>query len=316
MLYCIIVVLIAAVLLISIILIRARHKSPTITQSTDSSTDALLGGAKRSNKRSNNGRGKRSKAKNASIKNNSYPKRKAQLTNVHHNENAEYIFIYFGDLYPSGLKESSMFKSVMSQTTYKDQAYAVYERPLNGQWFDCLVIDDAWYDFKARILKEFHVELTNRAQIVLIGKGFGAFYAKLFMYKFGETDIAYRRSIALNGMHLRELIPSMIMEKTGLPEINIYDIEYYNDRCMFQGKDYIKILGLNIYIYTLMLVCDRIIGNDYYSFYIADGTDTVELVPFNIVYERTYLAKYKDSSRIIDWLKRPKLLEAVIKEVI
>lgn len=296
-------------------------------------SDTLTGGAKRNtntvnnkdnNKRSNSGRNKTTKSKEsaktttkASTKRvGGYPKRKPDLTNVHHNENARYIFIYFGDIYPDGLKESSAFKSIMNQTSFKNEAYGVYERQSNGQWVDNLLFDDAWDDFETRVASTFKQELMNGARLVLIGKGFGAFYSKIFKHKMGSVSMNFHRAIALNGMHLRELIPAMIMEKTGMTEINIMDIEFKKTECLFQGKDYVKVLGLSVYVYILMFICDRINNTDYYSFYGDSGTLSVEIVPFSDIYENTYLAKYGGKFKSSEWLKRPMLLEAVIKEVI
>ena len=275
----------------------------------------MVGGAKsKPSKRANNDRGKNKKK--ATIKRSSFTKRKSALTNVHNNENARYIFIYFGDIYPGGLKESAKFKSLINQTKYKNEAYGVYERATNGQWIDNLMFDDAWDDFESKIVNTFKHELMNGARLVLIGKGFGAFYSKLFKYKLGSVNLNFHKAIALNGLHLRELVPALIMEKTGLTEINLGDINFKKTECLFQGKDCIKELGLSIYVYVLMFICDRINNSDYYSFYGASGEKEVEVVPFNDIYENTYLVKYGSKFSPEDWLKRPALMEAVLKEVI
>ena len=319
----IVVLLVAAIL----IFVKRDAINGRFDRSVDDSeqSDTLTGGAKgnnkrktnkRSNKRSNNkGTDKRS-SKTTTKRIGSYPKRKPALTNVHHNENARYVFIYFGDIYPDGLKESNAFKSVMNQTSFKNEAYGVYERQSNGQWVDNLLFDDAWEDFETRVASTFKQELMNGARLVLIGKGFGAFYSKIFKHKLGSVSMNFHRAIALNGMHLRELVPAMIMEKTGLTEINIMDIDFKKTECLFQGKDYVKALGLCVYVYILMFICDRINNSDYYSFYGDSGTSSVEIEPFSDIYENTYLAKYGGKFKASEWLKRPKLLEAVIKEAI
>lgn len=317
---CIIGSIIAVCLLIICVLIfvkRSIYNEESVDDSEQS--DTLTGGAKRktdkrTNKRSTNGRNKAPKSSTKRV--GGYPKRKPALTNVHHNENAKYIFIYFGDIYPDGLKESTAFKSIMNQTSFKNEAYGVYERQSNGQWVDNLLFDDAWDDFETRVASTFKQEMMNSAKLVLIGKGFGAFYSKIFKHKLGSVNMNFHRAIALNGMHLRELIPAMIMEKTGLTEINLMDIDFKKTECVFQGKDYVKVLGLSVYVYILMFICDRINNSDYYSFYGDSGTSSVEIEPFSDIYENTYLAKYGGKFNASEWLKRPKLLEAVIKESI
>ena len=303
------VLLIAAVLIfVKRDAINERFNHPDLTYETE----GMAGGAKRkTGKRSNNRRGKKATKKQAA-----YKKHKSALSNVHNNENAKYIFIYFGDIYPNGLKESIMFKTLINQTSFKNEAYGVYERATNGQWVDNMLFDVAWDDFELKITSTFKRELMNGARLVLIGKGFGAFYSKLFKKELGSVNLNFHRAIALNGLHLRELIPALIMQKTGLTEINMLDIEYKKTKCLFQGKDYIKELGLSIYVYILMLICDGINNSDYYSFYGDDGTDNVEIVPFSDIYENTYLVRYGSKFTVADWLKRPKLLEAVMKEVL
>jgi hypothetical protein len=277
-----------------------------------SEAESMMGGAKRkTGKRSNNGRGKKTAKKQTA-----YMKHKSALSNVHNNENAKYIFIYFGDIYPDGLKESAMFKSLINQTSFKNEAYGVYERATNGQWIDNMLFDEAWDDFEEKIVSTFKHELMNGARLVLIGKGFGAFYSKIFKYKLGSVNLNFHKAIALNGLHLRELIPALIMHKYGLTEINMMDIEFKKTECLFQGKDCIKDIGLNIYVYILMFICDGINNSDYYSFYGDDGTDSVEIEPFNDIYENTYLVKYGRRFTVTDWLKRPVLLEAVIKKAV
>ena len=302
------VLLIAAVL----IFIKRDAINEYFNQSDSTTeTEAMIGGAKRkTSKRMNNGRGKKTAKKQTA-----YTKHKSALSNVHNNENAKYIFIYFGDIYPGGLKESAMFKTLINQTSFKNEAYGVYERASNGQWVDNMLFDEAWDDFESKIVSTFKHELMNGARLVLIGKGFGAFYSKIFKYKLGSVNLNFHRAIALNGFHLRELVPALIMQKTGLTEINMMDIEFKKTECLFQGKDYVKVLGLSIYIYILMFICDGINNADYYSFYGDDGTDSVEIEPFNDIYENTYLARYGSRFTVADWLKRPALLDAVIKKV-
>ena len=318
MIGCIIAAVIVAILIMSAIVLIAKLsiKGRDVSEAK-SEESTMYGGAKKKNaKRTNNGRGKNAKTKRAAEKKTNNPKRKSALTNVHHNENAKYVFIYFGDIYPHGLTESSMFKSIINQTSFKNEAYAVYERATNGQWVDNLLFDDAWDDFEEKMASTFEQELLNGARLVLIGKGFGAFYSKIFKYKMHSAQLNFHKAIALNGMHLRELIPSLIMEKTGQTEINLMDIEFKNTECIYQGKDYVKVLGLNIYVYLLMVICDRINNTDYYSFYGEKGDNRIEIEPFNDVYENTFLIKYGKRFVMNDWLKQPKLLEAAIKEAI
>lgn len=302
------------VLLIAAISIYVKRDA--INGYFDRSDDAtMVGGAKRkTTKRSNNGRGKNKTKRETKRK--SFMKRQSALTNVHNNDDAKYIFIYFGDIYPEGLKESYMFKSLMNQTKYKNEAYGVYERPLNGQWIDNLMIDDAWEDFERKLTTTFKHELMNNAKLVLIGKGYGAFYAKIFKYNLQSVNLGFHRSIALNGLHLREFMPAIIMEKEGLDEINLGDIEFNERECIYNGKDYVKATNLSIPLYILMKVCDRISNTDYFSFYGTSGSDEVEIEPFNDVYDNTYLAKYGKKFNPSEWLKRPVLLEAIIKKAI
>jgi hypothetical protein len=311
--YSVIIYIIMFVLLAAAVLIFVKRDDindhfnrPDFT----SDAESMVGGAKRkTGKRSTNGHEKKT-AKKQPV----YTKHKSALSNVHNNENAKYIFIYFGDLYPDGLKESAMFKSLINQTSFKNEAYGVYERATNGQWVDNMLVDEAWDDFESKIVSTFKYELMNGARLVLIGKGFGAFYSKIFKYQLGSVNLNFHRAIALNGFHLRELIPALIMQKTGLMEIDMADIEFKKTECLFQGKDYIKELGLSIYVYLLMFICDGINNTDYYSFYGDDGTDSVEIVPFNDIYDNTYIARYGRKFTIADWLNTTGIAGCSYKE--
>ena len=312
--YSVIACIMVFVLLVAAVLIFIKRDD--INRYFERQDDAnMVGGAKRkTGKRSNNGRGK-NKTK-VTIKRSTFMKRKSALTNVHNNESAKYIFIYFGDIYPNGLKESSMFKSAMNQTKYKNEAYGVYERPLNGQWTDNLMIDDAWEDFEKKVTATYKQEIMNNAKLVLIGKGYGAFYAKIFKYKLQSVNLGFHRSIALNGLHLREFMPAIIMNKTGLSEINLSDITFRERECIYNGKDYVKETNLSLPLYILMKVCDGVSTVDYFSFYGADGTSEVEIEPFNDIYDNTFLVRYGKKFSPEDWLKRSQMLEEAIKRAI
>ena len=238
--------------------------------------------------------------------------RKAGLINVHHNDNAKYIFIYFGDIYPSGLKESSMFKTLMNQTKYKKEAYAVYIRSPSDNWEDSLDLQTEYSLFETALDKEFSRELSNGAMVVLIGKGFASLYVKVFKAKLKGSNTPVK-AIALNGMHLRELIPSMIMEKEGLSELNVDEIQFSGTKCIYRGKNYVKILSLDPLFYYMMYLCDKINTEDYYSFYGAIGDNKISVIPFNVIYDNTYIIRYGRDFRTINWLKRPQLLETALK---
>lgn len=304
--YCIIAAIVVALLLMGAIWVFISNNRSTDSSDEDSKMETMVGGKEN----------KKAKTKRAVVKKTSYAKHKSALTNVRHNEDAKFIFIYLGDLYPNGLKEGSSFKSVINQTKYGKEAYAVYERPCNGQWMDTLLVEEAWNDFETIYASTFEKEIMNGAKLVFIGKGLGAVYAKLFKFNAISTNLGFHRAIALNGITLRELIPALIMMKEGLDEISIGDIDFMTKKCMYKGKNYIDILGLNIYVYILMFFADAIDTNDYYNFYGTEGDGTIEVVPYNNVYENTYIIKTDKRFDIKDWLKRPKLLETVIKESI
>ncbi len=311
---CVIACTIVFVLIVAAVLIFVKRDG--INSYFDRSDDAtMVGGAKRkTGKRSNNGRGK-NKTK-VIIKRTAFMKRQSALTNVHNNESAKYIFIYFGDIYPGGLKESSMFKSLMNQTRYKNEAYGVYERPLNGQWIDNLMIDDAWEDFEKKLTETYKQEIMNNAKLVLIGKGYGAFYAKIFKYKLQSVNLGFHKAIALNGLHLREFMSAIIMKKAGLSEINLSDITFRDRECVYEGKDYVKETNLSLALYILMKVCDGVSTVDYFSFYGADGIGEVDIEPFNDVYDNTFLVRYGKKFVPEDWLKRSPMIEEAIKRAI
>lgn len=292
--YCIAGVVIF-ILLIAAVMIVIKRDSINGFFSKDSKGEIMVGGAK-----------KRSRVK--------YTKHESKLSNIHHNNRARYIFIYLSDIYPKGLQEGSKFKSIMNQIKYKNEAYAVYERPCNGQWVDNLNIDDAWEDFKRKYSSEFNKEIDNGARLVFIGKGFGSIYAKIFMSASKKEGHYNCMAIALNGIHLREFIPALILEHLGLQDINVNDITFTDTKCIYKGTDYLKVFKISPKLYTLLFACDSLPTSDYFSFYGIDGTKTVEILPFNIVYDNTYLVKYGNKFTINDWLKIPKLLEAVIKE--
>jgi hypothetical protein len=245
-----------------------------------------------------------------------YIKHDAKMSYIHNNSNARYIFIYLSDVYPGGLKEGSKFKSIINQTKYKNEAYAVYERPCNGSWVDNLNVDEAWENFKQQYRKSFDKEIANGAKLVFIGKGFGAIYAKIFMDAIKKTGYYDCMAISLNGIHLREFMTVLIMDRLGLSDIDINDIKFTDKKCLYNGKDYVKLLKINPKLYLLLFICDSISTTDYYSFYGTPGTKTIEIVPFDIIYENTYLMKYGNNFNINDWLKYPRLLETAIKKVI
>ena len=243
-------------------------------------------------------------------------KHDAKLSYVHNNNNARYIFIYIADVYPKGLQEGAKFKSIINQTKYKNEAYAVYERPCNGQWVDTLNVDETWDDFKLLYEKTFNKEIANGSRLVFIGKGFGSIYAKLFINFAKDTGYYDCTAISLNGIHLREFMPALIIEHLGLSDININDIEFTKKKCIYKGNDYVKIFKINPKLYLLLFVCDLFSTDDYYSFYGVYGTNHIEIIPFDVVYENTYLMKYGKKFTANDWLKYPKLLETAIKKAI
>ena len=240
----------------------------------------------------------------------------AKLSNIHHNPNAHYIFVYLSDIYPKGLKEGAKFKSLLNQTKYKNEAYAVYERPVNGKWVDTLIIDDAWEDFIKKYRNEFKEEISNGARLIFIGKGFGSVYAKIFGSAMENKGIQACTTLALNGIHLREFMPALIMQERGLSAISIKDITFTQKQCIYDGKDYVKALGMDSRFYTLLFICDRIENSPYYSFYGMEGSRYIEIEPFNVVYDNTFIVKYGKRFTSNDWLKNPALLEAAIKEVL
>ena len=296
--YCCIAGIVIFILLIVAIIIVIKRDSINSFFSKDSSREKnMVGGAK-----------KRSHTK--------YIKHNAKLSNIHHNRNARYIFIYLPDIYPGGLKECSKFKAIINQTKYKNEAYAVYERPCNGEWVDNLTLDDTWEDFKRRYADTFDKEIANGARLVFIGKGIGSNHAKIFMSAAKKAGYYDCMAISLNGIHLREFMIALIMEHLGLSDIDIDDIKFTNTKCIYDGKDYVKLLKINPKLYLLLFICDSISTTDYYSFYGTSGTKTIEIVPFDIIYENTYLMKYGNRFNVNNWLKYPKLLEAAIKEAI
>jgi hypothetical protein len=244
-----------------------------------------------------------------------YIKHAARLSNIHHNSKAKYIFIYLPDIYPNGLQEGAKFKSLMNRTSFKDEAYGVYERPCDGKWIESLNIDLAWEKFKEKYLSEFKEEIANGAHLIFIGKGFGSMHAKIFRSAMEISGISPCSAIALNGIHLREFIPALIIEKLGLSDININDIHFTENQCIYKGRDYVKILNIQPGIYRLIYTCDKINITHYYSFYGDIGTGRVEIEPFNVVYPNTYIISYR-KFKVSDWLKVPQLINAAIKEII
>ena len=295
--YCIAGIVIFILLMAALIIVIKRDSINRFFSNDSGKGETMAGGAK-----------KQSRVK--------YIKQDAELSYIHNNSNARYVFIYLSDIYPEGLKEGVKFKSIINQTKYKNEAYAVYKRPCNGQWVDNLNIDEAWDDFKQRYAVTFDREISNGAKLVFIGKGFGSIYAKIFMAIAKKAGYHDCMAIALNGIHLREFMPALIMEHLGVSDIDINDIEFTDRKCIYKGKDYVKIFKLNLKLYILLFICDTLHTTDYYSFYGTDGTKTIEIVPFNIVYDNTYLMKYGNKFTVNDWLKNPKLMEAAIKKVI
>lgn len=290
---CSVVVLIALLFLgaiLMIVILTRKHNATKIL-----SEDTMIGGGKKKHKASKSTRS-----------------REAGLIDIHHNDNAKYIFIYFGDIYPGGLKESSMFKTLINQTKYKKEAYAVYIRSPSDNWEDSLDIQKEFSLFETLLDKEFSQELSNGATVVLIGKGFSSLYVKVFNAKLKVSNTPVK-AVSLNGMHLRELIPSMIMEKEGLSDINVDEIQFSGTKCIYRGKNYVKILSLDPLFYYMMYICDKINTEDYYSFYGGSGTTRIAVIPFNVIYENTYIIRYGNDFRTINWLKRPQLLEAALK---
>ena len=295
--YCIAGFVIFILLIAALIIVIKRDSINRFFSNDSGKGETLIGGAK-----------KQSRVK--------YIKRDAKLSHIHNNSDAHYVFIYLSDIYPDGLKEGAKFKSIINQTKYKNEAYAVYERPCNGQWVDSLNIDDAWDDFKQLYEKTFNKEISNGARLVFIGKGFGSIYAKTFMNAAKDMGYYDCMAISLNGIHLREFMLALIMEHLGLSDMNINDIRFTETKCIYKGNDYVKIFKINPKLYLLLFSCDGFSTTDYYSFYGTDGTSTIEIVPFEVVYENTYLMKYGNRFTANDWLKYPKLLETAIKTVI
>ena len=294
--YCIAGIIVFILLIAALIIVIKRDSINEFFSNGSSNEKTIVGGAK-----------KQSQAK--------YIKHDAKLSYIHNNSNARYVFIYLSDVYPDGLKEGVKFKSIINQTKYKNEAYAVYERPCNGQWVDNLIIDEAWEDFKQRYEKTFNKETDNGAKLVFIGKGIGSNYAKIFMSAAKKTGYHNCMAISLNGIHLREFMTSLIMEHLGLSDIDVNEIEFTDTKCIYDGKDYVKILKINPKLYLLLFICDSLSTTDYYSFYGTAGTEIIEIVPFDIIYKNTYLIKYGKRFTVDDWLKYPKLLETVIKKV-
>ena len=294
--YCIAGVVIFILLIAALIIVIKRDSINRFFSKNSSKEETMVGGAK-----------KRPRVK--------YTKHKSKMSNIHHNKNARYIFIYLSDVYPKGLKEGLKFKSIIERTKYKNEAYAVYERPCNGSWVDTLNIDEAWDDFKRLYGNTFNKEISNGARLIFIGKGFGSVYAKIFMAAAKKTGYDCM-AISLNGIHLREFLPALIVDHLGLSDININDIEFTDTKCVYKGKDYVKTFKINPKLYLLLFVCDSLSTDNYYSFYGIDGTRRIEMLPFKAVYENTYLMKYGKRFTINDWLKNPKLMETAIKKVI
>ena len=292
---CILAIIIVFILLIAALMIYTKRESINTYFAPGNST-TMTGGAKKNKKPK-------------------YIKHTARLSNIHHNRKAKYIFIYLPDIYPNGLQEGAKFKSLMNRTSFKNEAYGVYERPCDGKWIESLNIDLAWEEFKEKYLSEFKEEIANAARLIFIGKGFGSIHAKIFRSAIEISGISPCSAIALNGIHLREFIPALIMEKLGLSDININDIQFTKSRCVYKGKDYIKILGIDPRIYSLIYACDGIEPDNYYSFYGDSGTGRVEIEPFNVVYPNTYIISY-GKFKVSDWLKVPQLMNAAIKEVV
>lgn len=294
--YCIAGVVIF-ILLIAAIMIVVKRDSINRFFSAGTKVDTITGGGKKTKKR----------ITTSHI---------AKLSNIHHNPGAHYVFVYLSDIYPKGLKEGSKFKALINQTKYKNEAYAVYERPVNGKWVDTLNIDDAWEDFVKKYCNEFKEEISNGARLIFIGKGFGSVYAKIFGSAMENKGIQACTTLALNGIHLREFMPALIMQERGLSTISLKDITFTQKQCIYDGKDYVKVLGMDSRFYTLLYSCDCIENNSYYSFYGAEGSKYIEIEPFNVVYDNTFIVKYGKRFMSNDWLKNPKLLESVIKKVI
>ncbi len=312
---CIIITIVVLLLVIGLLYVFLPRRTEDETDS-ETGNEGMVGGAAKKKKPAKKKPIKKTKKPEKKTKKNSFPTRASALTQIHHNSDARYIIIYIGDVYPRFTKESGLFKKAINQTDYKKEAYAAYERPLLGQWMDSVSFIKTTDDFEKKVRKEFHKELDNGARLVLIGKGYGAFFTKVLREALSD-DVRVFKNIALNPWRLYELIPELIMTHLGLDSIRLGDIEFLSDRCMYEGVNWLPRLGISSVSYALLFYSEQVSNQDCYAFFGGAGSSVPDVVTFDTYYDNSYTVSYgKRFTTTEEWLRRAPMLNAALNTVL